>query len=320
MRVAFAGTPPFAARALAAIAAAGHEVPLVLTQPDRPAGRGMRLAASAVSAQAARLGLPAFKPATLREPDAQAVLRQCACDVLVVAAYGLILPRAVLDIPPCGCINIHASLLPRWRGAAPVQRALLAGDGRTGVSIMRMDEGLDTGPVLLRREVAIEARDTAGSLTERLAAAGADAVVEALARLDALAPQPQEEAGATYAAKIAKAEARLDWTRGSAELDRRIRAFNPFPGAETELGAERLKVWEAEPIAAEGAPGEVLEARDGRLVVACGTGALRLSCLQRAGARRMQAPDFLRGTPLSPGTRLGTAGVAPIPVTPENLK
>ena len=299
MRVAFAGTPPFAARALEAIAAAGHAVVTVLTQPDRPAGRGLKLTPSAVAAAAAALSLPVEKPASLKDPAALEGLRAARPDVLVVAAYGLILPRVVLDIPARGCFNIHASLLPRWRGAAPIHRAILAGDRSTGVCIMQMDAGLDTGPVLLAREIPITSRDTTGSLTDRLATLGAEALLDALARLDSLVPQRQDDARATYAAKINKAEARMDWTRPCDELDRQVRAFDPAPGAEAEIAGETLKVWSAEPVAdARGVPGEIVRADGDDLVIACGTGALRVATLQRAGGRRMSAGDFLRGKAL----------------------
>lgn len=307
MRVVFAGTPPFAARALEALAAAGHAVVLVLTQPDRPAGRGMRLASSAVAQTAERFGLRLFKPARLRDPDSIAALREAAPDVIVVAAYGLILPREVLDIPASGCINIHASLLPRWRGAAPIQRALLAGDAKTGVTLMQMDAGLDTGAILAMHEVPIDIRDTAASLTASLSELGAQAIVDALAKIDSLHATPQDNARATYAAKITKAEARVDWNRPSLEIDRAIRAFNPVPGAESRLGGEPLKIWEASPVAGSGRPGEVLDAQAGRFVVACGGGALQLHVVQRPGGRRLKAADFLRGTPLAHGTLLETA-------------
>jgi methionyl-tRNA formyltransferase len=309
LRVVFAGTPPFAARALEALAAAGHAIPLVLTQPDRPAGRGMRLASSAVAQAAGRLGLAVCKPATLRDPAAVETLREAAPDVMVVAAYGLILPRQVLDLPPRGCINIHASLLPRWRGAAPIQRALLAGDAVTGITIMQMDAGLDTGAILAMHEAAISPRDTTGSLTEALAVTGAEAIVEALSRLDSLKATPQDESRATYAAKITKAEARLEWNQPAAEIERRIRAFNPAPGAECRFGGEALKIWEASTVAASGKPGEVLEAESDRLVVAAREGALRLHTVQRQGGKRMPVADFLRGTPLRRGAQLE----APLP-------
>jgi methionyl-tRNA formyltransferase len=303
MRVAFAGTPAFAARALEALAAAGHDIPLVLTQPDRPAGRGLRLTPSAVSESASRLGLRVEKPATLKTPEALDLVRAANADVMVVAAYGLILPRAVLEAFAHGCINIHASLLPRWRGAAPIQRAILAGDERTGICIMQMDAGLDTGPVLLERSIAIEPADTTGTLTEKLASLGATAIVDALASLASLQPVPQDESRATYAAKIAKAEARIDWNRDARDIDRRVRAFNPAPGAEAQLGDEIVKVWACEPLEVPSGPaGKVLRAEGAELVVACGKGALRLTTLQRAGARKMGAADFLRGSRLGIAT------------------
>jgi methionyl-tRNA formyltransferase len=227
----------------------------------------------------------------------------------VVAAYGLILPQEALDIPAAGCINIHASLLPRWRGAAPIQRALLAGDEKTGITIMRMDAGLDTGAILLIHELPIASRDTAGSLTEALAASGAQAIVDALARIGSLEPAAQDNSRATYAAKITKAEARIDWNQPAIHVDRMVRAFNPAPGAESRLGGEALKIWEASPVAGAGKPGEVLEAEAGRLVVACGPGALQLHVVQRPGGKRVPAADFLRGTALARGILLE----APVP-------
>ena len=311
MRVVFAGTPPFAATALAALHAAGHELPLVLTQPDRPAGRrGLKLTPSAVSAWAAEHGLPLAKPFSLKHDDALALLEAAAPEVMVVAAYGLILPKRVLAIPARGCLNIHASLLPRWRGAAPIQRALLAGDARTGVTIMQMDEGLDTGAVLLEKALAIGERETAGSLTASLAALGAAAIVEALQKLDALVAVPQDNGAATYAAKIAKAEAAIDWTRSNREIDRRVRAFNPVPGAETTLHGQVLKVWEAGLGEGSGAPGEVLYSRNSRLVIGCGAGSLELLEIQRPGGRRLGVAEFLRGTPLPEGTGLGQKPLA----------
>lgn len=305
MRLVFAGTPPFAAQALGALQAAGHEIALVLTQPDRPAGRGLKPRPSAVAQLAASLGLPVEKPSTLKTPEACAVIESADPEVMVVAAYGLILPKSVLAIPRRGCLNIHASLLPRWRGAAPVQRAIQAGDAETGVGIMVMEPGLDTGPVLLEKRLAIDTGDTAGSLTEKLAQAGAGAIVEALGRLDSLSPRPQEREGVTYAAKIEKTEAPLDWRFGAAVLDRQVRAFDPFPGAETTLGGEPLKIWQARPAAGQGEPGTVIGSLDGCPVVACGEGVLVLTVVQRPGSRRMPAADFTRSRPMPPGTRLG---------------
>jgi methionyl-tRNA formyltransferase len=305
LRVVFAGTPAFAAVALEALASAGHEIALVLTQPDRPSGRGMRLAASAVSEAAAKMGIAAHKPVSLRDDAALERLRAARAQVMVVAAYGQILPREVLAIPPLGCINIHASLLPRWRGAAPIHRALLAGDESTGISIMQMDEGLDTGPVLFERSLAIGSRETTGSLTAALAALGGAAIVEALGRLPALPRVPQDPSRATYAGKISRAEAGIDWTRSNREIDRQVRAFDPFPGAQSTLQGEALKVWACELSDKDGEPGTVVEADEDRLLVACASGSLRLLTVQRAGGRRLSAVDFLRGTPIPTGTRLG---------------
>jgi methionyl-tRNA formyltransferase len=271
---------------------------------------------SEVAQAAARRGLPLLKPATLRDGKALDVLSSAHCDVLVVAAFGMILPRAILESPRSGCLNIHASLLPRWRGAAPIQRAILAGDTRTGITIMRMDEGLDTGPCLLQRAIEIPARGTAGALTNALADLGAECIVEALARLDRLQPAAQDPALATYAAKIAKSEARIDWTRASGEIDRQVRAFNPVPGAEAQFQGQGLKIWEAEPVRASGAPSTILYAdpRNG-LVVACGDGALRLLTVQRAGGKRLAAEAFLLGGRIQPGMTLAaeTCATRPAP-------
>jgi methionyl-tRNA formyltransferase len=304
VRIIYAGTPPFAVPALEALYAAGHEVALVLTQPDRPAGRGLKLMPSAVAQAAERLSLRTEKAATLKAADAQQLVRDVAADAMVVAAYGLILPSEVLALPSAGCINIHASLLPRWRGAAPIHRAILAGDARTGISIMQMDAGLDTGPVLLEKAIAIGADDTTGTLTEALARLGAEAIVEALARLPQLSPIPQDDANATYAAKVKRDEARIDWSATSEEIARRIRAFDPQPGAEAHLDTELVKIWRARPVAGNGIPGEVLQATEGGIVVACGRGAVRIESLQRAGGRRLPAGDFLRGHALTAGIRL----------------
>ena len=316
MRVAFAGTPPFAATALEAIAAAGHSIALVLTQPDRPAGRGMRLTASAVSESAERLGLAVFKPATLKDPAAQQRLREADADVMIVAAYGLLLPPAVLDLPRHGCINIHASWLPRGRGAAPIQRAILAGDDRTGVSIMQMDAGLDTGPVLLEESLVITPRDTTSSLTQSLAALGAQAVVKALAALPDLRPQPQDSSRSTHAPKITRADAAIDWAETNLQVDRRVRAFNPAPGAETRLGEETLKLWEAVPVEGRGAPGEILVCDGKRLVIACGSGAVEVRRAQRPGGKPVTGPELARGLRLGVGVRMvSPAGPASKPLT-----
>jgi len=305
VRVIFAGTPPFAAAALNALVDAGHDIALVLTQPDRPAGRGMKLTPSAVKQAALARGLPVYQPASLKTPEAQAELREADADVMVVAAYGLILPQAVLDLPRFGCLNIHASLLPRWRGAAPIQRAILAGDVETGITIMQMDAGLDTGAMLSKTVVPIHASDTAASLHDVLAAAGASAIVEALANYPMLAPVAQDDAQATYAAKLSKDEAQLDWNQSADALVRAVRAYNPVPGAWTLLDGAPLKVWAAQTCAGAGAPGEMLRAEADQLVVACGEGALALQEIQPAGSKRMNAGAFLAGRPLPPGTRLG---------------
>jgi methionyl-tRNA formyltransferase len=305
LRVVFAGTPPFAATALEALLAAGHEGVLVLSQPDRPAGRGLKLTPSAVSRVAEAHALSLHKPPSLKPAEAQAALREARPDVMVVAAYGLLLPQAVLDIPRFGCLNIHASLLPRWRGAAPIQRAILAGDAETGVGIMRMEAGLDTGPVLLEKRVSIEEGESAGALTDRLAALGAEAIVEALANLQTLSPRAQDPAQVTYAAKITKAEAGLAWSLPAVELARRVRAFNPAPGAETVLAGQPLKIWEARAVQGTGPPGSVIEAASGRMRIACGSGALEVLLLQRPGSRRMTAAEFLPGNPVKPGALAG---------------
>ena len=310
MRVVFAGTPPFALQALAALHQAGHDIALVLTQPDRPSGRGLKLAPSALGRWAGEHGLRVAKPASLKPAAAIESISAASPDVMVVAAYGLMLPASVLSIPPKGCLNIHASLLPRWRGAAPIQRALLAGDRETGITIMRMDAGLDTGAVLLEKRLAIGEEETAGTLTDTLAALGASAILEALPGLDALAPRPQDAARATYAPKIAKSEARIDWSRSSAVIDRQVRAFNPTPGAETTLQGHPLKIWRARGFDGGGMPGRVLFSRNNRLVVGCGEGALELLEIQRSGGRRLAAADFLRGVPLAEGMEVGEKPLA----------
>lgn len=304
MKLIFAGTPRFAAVALDALLAAGHEACAVLTQPDRPAGRGMKLTPSPVKALASRHGLPVLQPSTLRDPAMQAELRALGADALVVVAYGLILPQAVLDAASRGAYNIHASLLPRWRGAAPIQRALLAGDRETGVCIMRMDAGLDTGPVLLREAIAITDDDTAGTLHDRLAALGARLVIETLARLDSLTPQPQPEEGVTYATKIARHEAQIDWSEPAESVWRKIRAFDPAPGAHAGLNGERIKMFAAHlDRPCSETPGTVLTADDEGVLVAASGRALRVLELQRAGGRRLGAAEFLRGLPLHAGQR-----------------
>jgi methionyl-tRNA formyltransferase len=304
VKIIFAGTPDFAARALEALLAAGHQVVLVLSQPDRPAGRGMALQASAVKKVALAHGIPVFQPERLKDPATHEPIRAAcvdgAAELMVVAAYGLILPQAVLDLPQRGCINIHGSLLPRWRGAAPIHRAIEAGDAQTGITIMQMEAGLDTGPMLLAQAIEIGAQDTTGSLHDRLAALGGKLVVEALARFDQLVPVVQPEAGVTYASKIDKAEARLDWNQPAAILARKIRAFNPFPGAVVTLAGELVKAWCGEVVAASGRPGQVVSVDPSGIVVACGDAALRLTELQKPGGRRVTSADFLNGNALRP--------------------
>ncbi|MFA7433347.1 MAG: methionyl-tRNA formyltransferase [Gemmobacter sp.] len=290
MRVVFMGTPDFSVPALEAVAAE-HEVVAVYTQPPRPAGRGKQPRPSPVARRAAELGLPVRHPVSLRDAQVQAEFAALGADVAVVAAYGLILPQPVLDAPRHGCLNIHASLLPRWRGAAPIQRAILAGDAETGVCIMRMEAGLDTGPVLLREATPIGPEDTAADLHDRLAAMGARLIAAALARLPELAAEPQPEDGVTYAAKIDKAEARIDWTEPAEAVCRHIRALSPFPGAWCMAGAERIKFLRARLAEGAGAPGQVL----GGLTVACGAGAVEITLAQREGRRPMAAGEFLRG-------------------------
>ncbi len=305
MNVIFAGTPDFAAHALQAIVAAGFRVPLVLTQPDRPKGRGMKLQASAVKQAALALGLPVAQPTSLKGEDVQALLRAQAADVMVVAAYGLLLPEAVLRIPRYGCLNIHASLLPRWRGAAPIQRAIEAGDVQTGVCIMQMDVGLDTGAVLSRHVHPIGAHDTAQSVHDALAGLGAAAIVADLQQIGTLVAVPQPNEGVTYAAKLGKEDARLDWQLSATALARKVRAFNPVPGAWVSWQGEPMKIWQGEPVACSGVPGTVLTATADGIVVACGEGALSIQQLQVAGGKRLDAAAFLSGRTLPVGTVLG---------------
>lgn len=314
MKLIFAGTPEFAACALDALVSARHEIALVLTQPDRPAGRGMKSLMSPVKQRAQRNHIVVLQPATLKAPAVQEHLRQTGADIMIVAAYGLILPQAVLDIPRLGALNIHASLLPRWRGAAPIQRALLAGDRETGICIMRMDAGLDTGPVLMSEPIPVSDTDTAQTLHDRLAALGARLVVSALENIEngALQAQPQPEQGATYAHKINKTEAKIDWYEASAAVDRRIRAFSPFPGAHAEIKGVEIKLWRAAPERAGSSsqpvgPGQVLAAGPQGVVVACGEGVIRLLEMQRPGGKRLAAADFLRGFSIVSGDRFGNS-------------
>jgi len=309
MRIGFAGTPEFAATALSAILGAGMPVVAVLAQPDRPRGRDMKIEPGPVSALARAERIALFQPPSLKSPEARAPVMAVAVDVLVVAAYGLILPPAMLAWPKHGCVNIHASLLPRWRGAAPVERAILAGDEETGISIMQMDAGVDTGPVIARYPVPIGPRDTAGALRDKLAQAGAKAIVEALAKLERgerLDTTPQSDAEVTYATKIDRREAAIDWTSEARAIDRAIRAFNPAPGAHTLLDGETIKLWDSEPAPGRfGAAGTVVRADARGIVVACGEGALAVRELQRAGGKRMSAAAFLAGHRLAPNARFG---------------
>jgi methionyl-tRNA formyltransferase len=304
MKLIFAGTPQFAAIALDVLVASGFEIGLVLTQPDRPAGRGLRMLPSAVKVRAHAHRLSLAQPASLQESGIQAQLRAVGADAMIVAAYGLILPAAVLAIPPRGCINIHASLLPRWRGAAPIQRALLAGDSETGITIMQMDEGLDTGAILLQEGVPIGDDDTAQVLHDKLAQLGAQVLVRALH--ESVPPRVQDPALATYAAKISKSEAVIDWSLSAIDICRRIRAFNPAPGAATTWNGATLKVWRASAVThATSAPGTVMRADADGLVVAAGAGAVKITELQKAGAKRLTIAAFLGGSALAPGARLG---------------
>ncbi|MBC7942042.1 MAG: methionyl-tRNA formyltransferase [Chitinophagaceae bacterium] len=307
LRVAFAGTPEFAALFLRAIHAAGHAVPLVLTQPDRPAGRGLKLQPSAVKQSARALGLPLEQPRSLRldgafaaeAAAAESALRRAAPDVLVVAAYGLILPGWVLDLPRFGCLNIHASLLPRWRGAAPIQRAIEAGDTHSGITLMQMDAGLDTGAMLLRETVCIAPGETAASLHDRLAPLGARLVLQGLTDLQAgrLRGTAQPESGVTYARKIDKVESAIDWQAGAELIERRLRAFDPFPGCTSLLGGQTVKLWRGRVVPGQGAPGQWLPSGPGRLVTACGEGALEWLQVQLPGGRRMDVAELLQRQP-----------------------
>jgi len=317
MRVVFAGTPEFAQVALASLHAAGFTIPLVLTQPDRPAGRGLKLQPSPVKAFAEAQAIPVAQPRSLRldgkypqdAAAARAALEAARPDVMVVAAYGLILPQWVLDLPPRGCLNIHASLLPRWRGAAPIHRAIESGDAQTGITIMQMDAGLDTGDMLLVEPLAISPADTTASLHDRLAPLGGRLVVEALelAACGGLARTPQPADGVTYAHKIDKAEAAVDWRLPAAQIERRLRAFDPFPGASGQLAGETLKLWRGQVRPGQGRPGSVLAAGPEGLLVACGDGALLLTELQRPGGKRLPAGQLLQARPVPPGSVFGHA-------------
>ena len=300
MRIIYMGTPDFAVPALVALAKAGHEIVAVYSQPPRPAGRGKALRPSPVQAQAEQMGIEVRTPVSLKDPVVQAAFAALNADVAVVAAYGLILPRAVLEAPRSGCLNIHASLLPRWRGAAPIQRAILSGDNVTGVTIMDMEAGLDTGPMRAKHVTPIEDK-TAGALTTELAQAGAELMVEVLDDLSAHPPIPQPEEGVTYAAKIDKSEARIDFTRDAHQVERQIRAFNPFPGAFLEYRGERFRILAAHVEEHEGPPGELL---DNSLLIGCGHGSIRPTMIQRAGKGAMSPGELLRGYDMPAGSRV----------------
>ncbi|MDV4168768.1 methionyl-tRNA formyltransferase [Rhodovulum sp. FJ3] len=294
MRVVFMGTPDFSVPVLDALVAAGHDIACVYSQPPRPAGRGKKERPTPVHARAEELGLPVRHPLNFKDAAEREAFAALNADVAVVVAYGLILPQAILDAPARGCLNIHASLLPRWRGAAPIHRAIMAGDAQTGVCIMQMEAGLDTGPVLLRHAVRIGDEETTGALHDRLSALGAAAIVDALAQLEDLSPEIQPEDGVTYAAKIDKAEARIDWSKPAAEVDRLIRGLSPFPGAWCEIEGERVKLLASRVVDGSGTPGQVL----GGFTVACGDGAIEVLSAQRSGKKAMPAGEILRGMEL----------------------
>jgi methionyl-tRNA formyltransferase len=302
MKVIFAGTPDFAVPALQALIDAGHEIIMVLTQPDRPAGRGMKLKASPVKELALRHGLAVYQPETLKTVESQAPIAAVDADVMVVAAYGLILPQAVLDMPRKVCLNVHASLLPRWRGAAPIQRALQVGDAETGVTIMQVVLALDAGDMLKKGVVPITEQDTAQTLHDKLADLGGRLMVETLAELDLIVPQPQDAALVTYAEKLRKEEAPIDWNQVAEVLSRQVRAFNPFPVAQAVMKGESWKIWFARAVTGSGQPGTVLGLQGG-IHVACGQGALCIEELQKPGGRRMGWKDFLAGNPVQVGDR-----------------
>jgi methionyl-tRNA formyltransferase len=308
VKIIFAGTPQFAASALAAIMPE-HQIVAVLTQPDRPSGRGMQLTASPVKQLAEQHGLTVLQPATLKTAEAQQAIAALDADLMVVAAYGLILPKAVLELPCKGCLNIHASLLPRWRGAAPIQRAILAGDAETGITIMQMDEGLDTGDMLLKKTCAIEAQETAQTLHDKLAELGAQAIVEALRKLEGqqLQAQVQDAQFATYAAKLSKSEAQLDWNQDALQIDRSIRGYYPFPVAYTQFGETPIKIHRAQlGPEKDGTPGTVMAMDQESILVACGKGSVRLLTLQKPGGKALPAGQFVQGFPLKVGDRFGS--------------
>lgn len=306
MRIVFMGTPDFAVPSLQALIDAGHDVCAVYTQPDKPQGRKQILTAPPVKTLALEHDIPVFQPNTLKNEDEQARLRELAPEVIIVVAYGKLLPKAVLDIPPHGCINVHGSLLPRWRGAAPIQWAVIAGDEMAGVTTMQMAEGLDTGDMLLTYETKVGEKETAGELFDRLAQSGAELLIQTLVKLDEITPRPQDDAQSCYAHMLDKQMAVIDWSKSAHEIDCLIRGLNPWPIALTTLSGERLKVFAAEKAAGNGEPGTVLEADPKKgLTVACGEGALRLTEIQLVGGKRMKATDFLRGHVIEVGTKLG---------------
>lgn len=306
MRIVFMGTPDFAVPSLQALIDAGHDVCAVYTQPDKPQGRKQILTAPPVKTLALAHDIPVFQPNTLKNEDEQARLRELAPEVIIVVAYGKLLPKAVLDIPPHGCINVHGSLLPRWRGAAPIQWAVIAGDEMAGVTTMQMAEGLDTGDMLLTYETKVGEKETAGELFDRLAQSGAELLTQTLVKLDEITPRPQDDAQSCYAHMLDKQMAVIDWSKSAHEIDCLIRGLNPWPIALTTLSGERLKVFAAEKAAGNGEPGTVLEADPKKgLTVACGEGALGLTEIQLVGGKRMKATDFLRGHAIEVGTKLG---------------
>lgn len=309
LRIIFAGTPEFAAKALAALLNTPHEIVAVFTQPDRPAGRGRQLKPGPVKQLALEHQLPVLQPVSLKTPESMQQLKGLEADVMVVAAYGLLLPAQVLKLPRYGCLNIHASLLPRWRGAAPIQRAILAGDTQTGITIMQMDTGLDTGAMLLKKSCTITPEDTGASLHDRLAELGAEAIVEALAQLPDLKLTPQDESQVTYAKKLSKSEAQIDWHRSAEDIARQVRAYNPWPVAQTSANGQTLRIWAAEELTLQedAAAGQIIRLNKQGIDVACGKGMLRITRLQPAGSKPMDVAAFLNGRPdmLAQGLQLG---------------
>jgi methionyl-tRNA formyltransferase len=306
LKIIFAGTPIFAEKALQALLDKKHKVLAVLTQPDRPSGRGMLLKQSPVKQLATHYGLEVLQPITLKSPEIQKKLTEYNADVMIVAAYGLILPAAILKIPRLGCLNIHASLLPRWRGAAPIQRVIQAGDAETGITIMQMDAGLDTGDMLLKRSCKIEARETAETLHDKLATIGAETIIEVLGHLDQgkINPIKQDNENATYAAKLTKEESRINWNLSATEIERNVRSYNPFPGANTKIQDTQIKIWKANAInETKGEPGELMRIQKDSLIVACGTGSLAVEVLQRPNAKALTADLFVQGFNIKAGDR-----------------